>query len=288
MPAPASADDDDTNTNVAVDAGTGGGGYEADVTGVRTVGETVQGPGVPEWLRQCRYLEWTRADKDAFDASHFGSSVIDERGTGEPDEPWGAVFCNPGEQALGINPAIGLTGLLASWPLSDPPPQIVLDVLIANAYALVELPLQVGSSAPFGDADAPMITQLSTWLWVDPAVWTPRSATTPEVFGVSVTVTATPANVTFTGPDGETVDCGANLGPAYDFDVPDDEQSSPCTLTYRHSSAVGDHRLSSTITWTATYVCSAICGSGTLPDYVVTTGRDVIVAEIQAIAVPTD
>lgn len=258
------------------------------MTGSRSFGETVTGPGVPAWLRECRWLTWTGADKDDFFASYFGSGAppgITTRGIGDPDDEWGAVFCNPGPEALGISPGLALTGLLDTWPLSDPPPQIVRDVLIARAYASVDLPLQIGQSAPFGDIDAPMITQLPTWLWVEPAVWAERSATPPPVFGISVTVTATPTNVTFEGADGEVVDCGSNLGPAYDFSVPDDAQRSDCTLTYRHSSAVGDWALQSTITWEAAFVCSSICGSGPLPDYVVTTRRDVRVAELQAILV---
>jgi hypothetical protein len=162
----------------------------------------------------------------------------------------------------------------------------VLDWLVAYAYALVEVPVQVGWGAPFGDEDAPMITQLPTWLWVEPDVWSPRSATTPDVLGLRATVTVTPTNVTFTGPDNETVDCGPNLGPAYDFTRAEEDQHSDCTLTYRHSSDVGDWELTSTITWDVTYFCSPVeCPPGIMPPLTVTNTRPVRVAELQAVLV---
>jgi hypothetical protein len=162
----------------------------------------------------------------------------------------------------------------------------VLEWLVDYAYALVEIPVQVGWSAPFGDEDAPLITQLPTWLWVDPEVWAPRSATTPEVFGITATVTVTPAEVVFEGADGEVVGCGPNLGPPYDFDRAEEDQHSDCTLTYHHSSAVGEWSLTSAITWEVTYTCSpAVCGPGTLPPVTIANTRPVRVAELQAVLV---
>jgi len=128
-----------------------------------------------------------------------------------------------------------------------------------------------------------MVTQLPTWLWIEPAAWSPQSATTPPVFGITATATATPINVSFEGADGEVVDCGANTGPAYDFNRSGEDQDSDCVVTYRHSSAVGDWPLRSSVTWQATYACSAYCGSGSFPPYTVTSTRPVRVAELQAI-----
>jgi hypothetical protein len=264
-------------------------GYEAVLSGeARTFSETVVGPGLPAWLRACRFEEWTRATLDNYYPSLFGAgSNTATNQQPDSDEPlWGVLFCNPGPEALGINPGITLTGILASWQLGTNPPAIVGQVLIARAYASIELPLQVGQSAPFGDNNAPLITQLPTWLWIDPALWTPRSATPPPVFGITVTATATPINVRFEGADGEQVDCGPNLGPAYNFNIAEQDQHSDCTLTYHHSSAVADYTMTSTITWEANYICSALCGAGSLPPFVITTTRNMRVAELQAILIP--
>jgi hypothetical protein len=270
---PATADDfDGASTNVFVQPTTDEDGASVELVGVDAAGGSVTGPGAPAWLRACTWREWTRLEMSVYLAQFgAGSAPTGEdlrRSGADPDEAWGAVFCNVGPEAQGLNPSILLTGLLSTWPLSEGVPRIVLDYLIARAYASIELPVQVGDAAPMGDEQAPMITQLPTWLWIDPAVWQPVSATTPSVFGVTATVTATPARVVFEGGD-EVVDCGPNLGPAYDFNRDEEDQHSDCTLTYRHSSAVGDWTLSSTIWWEVGYSCSAGCGTGQLPPFVI-------------------
>ena len=161
----------------------------------------------------------------------------------------------------------------------------MIDVLAEEARAAIEIPLQAGQGAPYGDLDAPMITQLPTWLWIDAAIWGQESAETDPVFGFTVTATATPINVTFATDAGDTVDCGANTGPPYNFAFDDSRQHSDCTLTYRHSSAVGAHTLSSTIYWAVSYTCTLYC-SGPIPlePFIITTTREVRVAEFQAIA----
>ncbi|MEZ5408576.1 MAG: hypothetical protein R2761_11155 [Acidimicrobiales bacterium] len=249
-------------------------------------GRQVTGPGAPAWLRACSWRTWSVEEKDAYFAQ-FSVGVGSPSPGVDGEEQWGVVFCHPGvEEAVGLNPALLTTGVLSTWPLVDGLPQVVLDYLIALGYASVDIPVQVGDAAPFGDDDTPLITQLPTFLWVDPAVWQPRSATTPSVFGVTATVTATPSRVVFDNSAGDQVDCGANLGPPYDFGRSDDDQHSECTLTFRHTSAVDDWTLSSTIWWTVTYACSSDCGSGTLPPFVVRNTRPVRVAELQAVLLP--
>ncbi|MEL7158529.1 MAG: hypothetical protein AAFN30_18300 [Actinomycetota bacterium] len=249
--------------------------------------QTISGPGAPAWLQACRYEVLSGEVVADVLGIVTGGSPNSSR-PAEPDDEWGALFCPGSPQAVAVTPNVALTGLLAAWPIGDAPPQIVLDVLIARSRAAIVLPVQVGQGAPFGDLDAPLITQLPTWLWIDPAVWADRSATPPAVFGVSVTATATPANVTFANDAGDVVDCGPNLGPAYDFARTDDQQHSDCTLTYHHSTAVGDHHLTTTITWDVTYVCSAFCGSGAIPGFTITSTRPVRVAEMQALLISSN
>ena len=283
--APVSAGEGDILGNATLKGGQTDQGAFVDLEG-SLAGRQVTGPGAPGWLRACSWRTWSVGEKDAY----FGQfSVGGETPAPAVDgeEEWGVVFCHPGvEEAAGLNPAILATGVLSTWPLAAGLPQVVLDYLIALGYASVDIPVQVGDAAPFGDDDAPLITQMPTYLWVDPAVWQPRSATTPPVFGVTATVTATPSRVVFDNSAGDQVDCGANLGPPYDFGRADDEQHSDCTLTFRHTSAVQDWTLSSTVWWTVTYACSAQCGTGTLPPFVVRNTRPVRVAELQAVLLP--
>lgn len=272
------------NSNVTPNVGrTGPNTVEVSLEG-GIEGQTITGPGAPEWLQACRY-EVLSGPAVADVLNIVTGSTPNSSRPADPDDEWGALFCPGSPQAVAVTPNVALTGLLAAWAIGDAPPQIVLDVLIARSRAAIELPLQVGQGAPFGDVDAPLITQLPTWLWIEPAVWSPRSATPPAVFGVAVTATATPTNVTFANDAGDVVDCGANSGPAYDFSRSDDDQSSDCVLTYRHSSAVGEHTLTTTITWDVTYACTAFCGSGALPGFTITTTRPVRVAEMQALLI---
>ncbi len=248
----------------------------------------VIGGRLPDWMRRCRWEVMTLMEVDRYFSQFYGGGD----GTREeyievgldPDARWNVVFCAPTAEAKGISPEIILTGVLEVFEVGAVPPQIILDWIVARAIAEVPIPVQVGQSAPFGDAVAPMIAQLPAHLWVDETVWQPVSATPPPVFGTTATATATPYRVEFFGPDGEWVDCGNNTGPAYDFSLPDEAQSSVCTITYRHSSSVGEFELVSKIYWEITWACTAFCGTGTLDaPFTTTRTRTVRVAELQAI-----
>ncbi len=284
-PALAGGGDGSAESNTLVTAGQSDSGAFVELEG-SLAGTHVTGPGAPAWLRACSWRTWTVEEKDAYFAQ-FSVGVDTPAAVVEGEEKWGVVFCHPGVgEAAGLNPSVLTTGVLSTWPVADGLPQVVLDYLIALGYASVDIPVQVGDAAPFGDDDTPLIAQLPTYLWVSPAVWQPQSATTPPVFGVTATVTATPSRVVFDNNAGDQVDCGANLGPPYDFGRADDDQHSDCTLTFRHTSAVDDWTLSSTIWWTVTYACSSDCGAGTLPPFVVRNTRPVRVAELQAVLLP--
>ena len=244
-------------------------------------------PVTPAWLLACTWDQWSFLEQEVYFSQFSEGSPTAEslRAVGsDPDEVWNVVFCPVSSESFRANPGVLLTGVLGTWPVGDSPPQVVIDWLVSRAYASVQLPLQVGQGAPFGDDDAPMITQLPTWLWVDDAVWAPVSVTSPPLFGITATVTATPVNVTFNGA-GESVDCGPNLGPVYDFSRSGEDQSSDCTITYRHSSATDDWDLASTITWEISYSCSIACSVAPFADLVVPNSRPVTVAELQAVLV---
>jgi hypothetical protein len=166
------------------------------------------------------------------------------------------------------------------WIEGEPPPQNVLDLVIARAQAAAQLPSEGLVASPAGTVDVPLITQLATWLWIDDAVWRAVTATPEPIFGITATVTATPYRVTFgTGPGGETIDCGNNNGTVWDTEA----DETACSLTWHHTSATGDQTLTATVHWNATYVCTAFCGTGDLPDYITQINQTVTVAELQAI-----
>jgi hypothetical protein len=265
-------------------------GYELE--GIRELGQVLTGPGVPSWLRDCNHRTWELLEKESYFAIVYGGRAptaqeIIDRGD-DPTQPWNAVFCTPGPGASGVTPEILFTGVLSTWIAGDPPPQIFIDWIIAYGYSLVRIPLQIGSSSPAGDVDAPLIAQLDTWLWIDPTVWATRSATTPPVFGVTATVTAEPYSVEFSTSEGHYLDCAANVGVVYDYSRPATAQSTSCSVVYRDASSVADQTLVSTVRWAVSYVCSsAACPSGTLPDFVITTTRDVRVAEVIGVGTET-
>jgi len=263
-----------------------GASAEGDTLGVETIvergsgGEQIGTVPAPQWVFGCTWSVWTWGElwpHEGYDVPVVlvGDSDID---VDVENQRWSVVSC---PRSVDTGGAL-FAGYLNAWPEAERPPQAFFDWLVLRTYASVRLPIQVGQGAPFGDEDAPMITQLPTWLWVDPAIWAPVSVTSPPVFGHTATVTATPVNVVFEGAD-QVVDCGANEGPVYDFNRSGEEQDSDCTITYRHSSAVGDWDLASRITWDVSYSCSAGCNVGTLRDLVTPNSRPVRVAELQAI-----
>jgi len=250
--------------------------------------QTITGPGMPAWLRDCVGSEWTYYEKEAYFANLLHASIDRDSFVPGPghkaDDIWYYMECPESPEALAHSTMLKGTAIFGTWPKNNKPPQVVLDAIVAQSIASIELPYATGDGAPMGTEDIPFITQLPTWLWISEGTWQPHSVTPAPIFGITATTTATPVNVTFASDD-EFVDCGPNLGPAYNFNLKEDQQHSDCTLTYRHSSNVADHTLVTTITWAITWSCNLYCGSGTSADMVIPTERDVIVAELQALIV---
>lgn len=168
------------------------------------------------------------------------------------------------------------------YPVGDPPPAVVIDDMIADAYARTPVVAFNPRSSPDGDDAIPLVTQMLTFLWVDDAHWVPVSATA-SIPGFSVTTTATPVESTWVGgQDPPAVTC--DQGTPYVFGIGgDDAQDQRCTTVFERSSAVADHRLELTVRWDVAYTCSIpVCG-GSLPPLFTTSIRPVTVAEIQAI-----
>ena len=154
-------------------------------------------------------------------------------------------------------------------------------VLAALARQTLGLPSPVIRSSP---AQAALqLTNLPTWLWINPAEWVPESKTA-TVPGESVTATATPVSVTWHPGDGSTVTCQGAGTPYTSADNP--AAASPdCGHTYTASSAGqpgGAFRATATITWDVTWRGAAGAG-GALPPLFTTAVAAFRVAESQAL-----
>jgi hypothetical protein len=154
-------------------------------------------------------------------------------------------------------------------------------VLAALARQTLGLPSPVIRSSPA--QNALQLTNLPTWLWINPAEWVPESKTA-TVPGESVTATATPVSVTWHPGDGSTVTCqGAGI-PYASADNP--ASASPdCGHTYTSSSARqpgGAFRATATITWDITWQGAGGAG-GALPPLFTTAVAAFRVAESQAL-----
>ena len=134
---------------------------------------------------------------------------------------------------------------------------------IAGDIGTRVLPLPgVQTSPPVG---ADQLVNLPTWLWVDN--WEPQSTSASEA-GLTVTVTATPRSVTWRMGMGQPVVCGA--GVAWNRNLREEQQSSPCTFTYTWSSAgqpdlkyFASATMAWDVTWTATNGESGSLGAAT-------------------------
>lgn len=128
------------------------------------------------------------------------------------------------------------------------------------------------------------VTNVETWLWIDPRQWQPVSASA-SAGGVTVTTTATPERVVFDMGNGDRVTC-AGPGTPYDPTRRAVEQTTSCAYTYRRSSAHqpdGRYVVSATVTYQVRWSASGIAAGGALAPISQTESVPLRVAEIQAL-----
>ena len=158
-----------------------------------------------------------------------------------------------------------------------PPPGVLGQV----ARRLLVLPSPVIRSSPApGDLQ---LVHLPVWLWVNRAVWVPRSKTA-AVPGEQVTATAIPVSVTWRMGDGSVVTC-RGPGIPYSRRYSPASASPDCGHTYGRSSAGqprGAYRVAATITWDVTWQATGGAG-GTLPPLFSTAAAAFRVAESQTV-----
>ena len=125
------------------------------------------------------------------------------------------------------------------------------------------------------------LVNLPTWLGV--TNWQPNRATASEG-GLTVTVTATPTSVVWNMGDGGSTTC-YGPGARYNPSIREENQSTDCSYTYRHSSAgqpdekyEASATLRHSVSWTASNGESGSLGAGSR-----STAFRVRVAERQAL-----
>jgi hypothetical protein len=196
---------------------------------------------------------------------------------GQPDPhagevgTWYASICSDGRQ-------LWLGDL---WvPVSRPAVAPIVLAQLARRY--LPLPPPGIQSSPATTTD--QVTNVPTWLWIDPATWGVRTATA-SVPNESATVTATPVSVTWTMGDGSRVVC---RGPGTPYTGGDPARPSPdCGHTYRQSSAGQPglrYPVTATTTWRLTWVASGVvAASGSLAPLLRTATTTLRVAEAQTV-----
>lgn len=147
-----------------------------------------------------------------------------------------------------------------------------------------QVPLEFPRPATSPAIDGEQITGLPTWLWVDPGGYRSFDAEA-TLAGLTVTVTATPVQVSWDLGDGTDPVVCAGPGTPYDLAVDDDAQHTDCSHVYRYASAGetgGVYHASATTTWSLAWEAST-GETGTLPEVSRTTTFDLTVTERQAV-----
>lgn len=245
------------------DADLGNGSVDA------TQSSQVEGAGTGAVFTEC---SWRAADVPAGAAEWQGN-----------DPAAGQLLVNPcngvrtfvfvPNEALGIAPAA---------PLPPPDPA----VLAQQAYAELVPPAPTAHRSPAEDMPGVpwTVVNIWTWTWVDSADWVPLTRTV-ELRGVSATVTATPAAMTFDPGSGDApVRCDGPGKPWVDLgEASDPEPTSVggCGFQYRRVSE--GVQATTSIEYAVTWTSSTGVG-GTLPDLVgSTTSAPFRVEQIQVV-----
>lgn len=134
----------------------------------------------------------------------------------------------------------------------------VLGTLITQALSRLRLPppaIRLNPAPP-----APQVVHVPTWLWVDRAMWTPRSATA-SVPGLSVTAVGTPTQVVWSTGDGGRVACGR--GSPWRSGMDPAAASPDCGHIYTSPSRVasaGTYPVTATVTWRVSWSGGGVSG----------------------------
>ena len=210
-----------------------------------------------------------------------GHPTTDLRGTQQPGA-WYSQMCQNPDGTRDVRTLYSPDGSPPSPGGSAPP-----DPRALAQQALQRVPLPSPSIAMSPGGDIPLLVNLPTFLWIEPAQWSPVTASA-SAGGVTSTVTATPERVVWDMGQGDSVTCNGPGAP-YVPTLPDDAQPSDCSYTYRASSARSPDKtftVTATVEWHVTWSASGAPGGGDLGTSRRASTTIVRVAEIQVLNAP--
>jgi len=205
-------------------------------------------------------------------------------GTGPASGPgnWYELDCTG--PTLGLYPG-GVVWLASPTAAATAPANP--STLLAQAVRSLALPSPNLGVNPPGFS----VTNLPTWLWIDPAMWHAYSATA-SAGGVSATAVATPVAVAWQMGDGGSLACNGP-GVPYQVGLPATEQHTYCSYTYRQPSIGepspngdvndGAFPVRATVSWAVTWTASGAPGGGTLPPLSTTSTTAIKVEQVESI-----
>ncbi|HLX89456.1 MAG TPA: hypothetical protein VKR22_13495, partial [Acidimicrobiales bacterium] len=140
--------------------------------------------------------------------------------------------------------------------------------MAAQAASHIRLPVPNIATNPASFS----VVDLPTWLWIDPSIWHPYTATA-TAGGVSATATARPVSVRWDMGDGSAPVTCNGPGIAYEADLPASQQRTGCSHTYLRTSLgqpgpdpdAGAFLVSATITWDVSWTSSSQRGGSLSP-----------------------
>lgn len=177
-------------------------------------------------------------------------------GGASPGFSFGPVTATAVRAALQAEPATVIeVSTIVAVPIADLDEELpVLPIDIDSLIAAMTLPAPITSMSPAAE----QLTQLETWLWVDPAQWAPFTETSIVGEGVTLTVTATPKRTVW--DMGDDLDGGEDIrrceGPGQPPSADRIAGLADCTYTYAHASIEepgGIYDLGTTIEWQITW-----------------------------------
>lgn len=184
-----------------------------------------------------------------------------------------------GAESTSAEPACEVDGPIAQCSAStggsdeEAEEEVDLEALAYAARAAFQLSSPEISMSP--SADAPVLVRVPVWMWISSDAWQEETATA-SVPGGSVTVTATPASVSWSMGDGTSVEC-ESPGTAYDPQAHAPEEESPdCGHIYTSTS--NDSEVTASLSWQVEWSSSDGEG-GTFPALTTETSTTVRVVE---------
>ena len=241
-----------------------GGGYGQDTyaTAQASGGQLTVQAGVTEWVPPTN-TSWAKS-----------AQSDPPPGKPDPNQPYGCTYkADPSAQqtlgAGGPTPGVWVIvtcsgpgpvdPMLPIWVSGAKP---VVAAAQVSAVALAEQAAKtLALSSPAIEMAPPdghsQLVNVATWLWVNPALWHPVSASA-TAGPVTATAVAAPTKVVWDMGDGQSVTCD---GPGTPYVASDPNATTHCSYTW---STPGDYMVTATVYWSVSWTATGTVGGGNL------------------------